>query len=79
MLTLPSWQRTGGIYGQGWQVDNIGCGSCVAKINQALKDLDAQATVDIGRTSGRASIDTDEALQTVCELLTEMDYPARLA
>ena len=61
------------------QVDNIGCGSCVAKINQALKELDSQASVDIDRTSGRASIRTDEALQTVCELLTEMGYPARPA
>ena len=59
------------------QVDNIGCGSCVAKINHALKDLDSQASVYIDRTSGRASIRTDEALQTVCDLLTDMGYPAR--
>lgn len=59
------------------QVDNIGCGSCVAKINQALKDLDSQAAVDIDRSSGRASIRTEETLQSVCDLLTDMGYPAR--
>lgn len=61
------------------QVSNIGCGSCVAKINHALKDLDASASVDIDRAGGQISISTEESLETVCEFLSDMGYPARPA
>lgn len=58
-------------------VENMGCGSCVAKISKALQELDQNVVVEIDRIKQRARIQTDETLDAVCTLLAELGYPAR--
>jgi copper chaperone len=89
-LTLSSWQTrewTGDrgshsiIYKEGiamleLKVGGMGCGSCVARIINAVKALDAEARVNVDRAAGRVTVDTGASADAVCAALGALGYPA---
>lgn len=58
------------------KVAGMGCGSCVAKITKAIQQLDGEAAVRIDRTQGKVEVASAESLQAVCQVITELGYPA---
>jgi len=42
------------------QVSGIGCGSCVAKITQALQALDVVATVAVDISAGQVQVESNQ-------------------
>lgn len=61
------------------KVQNLSCGSCVAKITQALSGQEGVGKVDVNVTTGRAKIEFDaskiDATQ-IAAVITEAGYPA---
>jgi copper chaperone len=57
-------------------VSGMGCGSCVAQITRAIRGLDDAARVAVNRAEGRVSGATTESAEAVCQLISELGYPA---
>ncbi|QLI82668.1 heavy-metal-associated domain-containing protein [Chitinibacter fontanus] len=57
------------------KVTQIGCGSCVAKINNALKALDGSAEIAIDRLAGIIQVKSDAALDEIRMKLNQIGYP----
>ncbi|QZA77277.1 heavy-metal-associated domain-containing protein [Deefgea tanakiae] len=57
------------------KVAKIGCGSCVAKINNALKALDDAAEIAIDRLAGIIQVKSDASLVEIRETLNQIGYP----
>lgn len=64
-----------------YQVEKLSCGSCVQKINDALRPVAGIGSVEVSLTSGRSRVEFDPSLTssaTIAKLITEAGYPARL-
>ncbi|WP_297576865.1 heavy-metal-associated domain-containing protein [uncultured Deefgea sp.] len=57
------------------KVARIGCGSCVAKINLALKALDDAAEIAIDRLAGIIQVKSDVSLDEIRNTLNQIGYP----
>lgn len=57
------------------KVAKIGCGSCVAKINNALKALDDAAEIAIDRLAGIIKVKSDASLDEIRMTLNQIGYP----
>jgi len=62
-----------------FQVDGMGCGSCVSKIVRGVQAFDGAAKVTVDRVLGQVAIDSEASPQELIEVLDELGYPARLA
>ena len=58
------------------KVSGMGCGSCVAKITKAIQQLDGEAAVRVDRTQGKVEVDSAESLEAVCQVITDLGFPA---
>jgi len=64
-----------------YQVEKLSCGSCVQKINDALRPVAGIGEVEVSLTSGRSRIEFDPqrtSSAAIGELITAAGYPATL-
>lgn len=59
-----------------FDVSGMGCGSCVAKITKAIQQFDEHATVRVDRPQGKVEVESVESAEAVCQVITELGYPA---
>jgi copper chaperone len=52
------------------------CGHCEKAVKQAIKDVDANATIEIKRTENLVIVDTAETTETIVAAITAEGYPA---
>lgn len=57
-------------------VTGMGCGSCVAKVENAVRQLDAAAKVRVDRAQGRVDVESAASAEALCEAVTAIGYPA---
>jgi copper chaperone len=57
-------------------VTGMTCGHCEKAVKQAIKDVDANATVEIKRTENLVIVDTAETTETIVAAITAEGYPA---
>jgi copper chaperone len=57
-------------------VAGMGCGSCVAKVEGAVRQLDAAAKVRVDRAQGQVEVDSVASAEALCEAVTAIGYPA---
>ncbi|MDF2446708.1 MAG: copper chaperone CopZ [Moraxellaceae bacterium] len=57
-------------------VTGMGCGSCVVKVENAVRRLDAAAKVRVDRAQGRVEVDSAASAEALCEALAAIGYPA---
>lgn len=58
------------------KVTKIACGSCVAKINNALMALDDAAVIVIDRLAGIIQVKSDASLDEIRMALNQIGYPS---
>lgn len=61
-----------------FEVDNIGCRSCVGKITQALRARDEAVQVNVDLEAGRVQVQGSLPVEDVRASLAAIGYPARL-
>jgi copper chaperone len=57
-------------------VTGMACGHCEKAVKQAIKDVDANATIEIKRTENLVIVDTAETTETIVAAITAEGYPA---
>ncbi len=57
-------------------VTGMTCGHCEKAVKQAIKDVDANATIEIKRTENLIIVDTAETTETIVAAITAEGYPA---
>ena len=57
-------------------VTGMTCGHCEKAVKQAIKDVDANATIEINRTENLVIVDTAETTETIVAAITAEGYPA---
>ena len=57
-------------------VTDMTCGHCEKAVKQAIKDVDANATIEIKRTENLVIVDTAETTETIVAAITAEGYPA---
>ena len=57
-------------------VTGMTCGDCEKAVKQAIKDVDANATIEIKRTENLVIVDTAETTETIVAAITAEGYPA---
>lgn len=57
-------------------VTGMTCGHCEKAVKQAIKDVDANATIEIKRTENLVIVDTVETTETIVAAITAEGYPA---
>ena len=57
-------------------VPTMACGGCAATIENAIKALDPQATVDANLAEKTVSVTTGQSTETVTKAVTAAGYPA---
>ncbi len=57
-------------------VTGMTCGHCEKAVKQAIKDVDANATIEIKRTENLVIVDTAETTETIVAAITTEGYPA---
>lgn len=60
-----------------FNVDGMGCASCVGKIQRAIDQLDPDAQVNVDRAQGRVSIVSELAQAQLAEALTVAGFVPR--
>lgn len=58
-------------------IENATCGHCVRAIDQAIKDADATAHVDVDLAQKQVSIESSLVADKIIAILGEEGYPAR--
>lgn len=58
-------------------IPSMSCGGCEGRIAQALKQLDAQARIEVDIPARTVRIDSTEDRAAVAEALTEAGYPPK--
>ena len=57
-------------------VTGMTCGHCEKAVKQAVKDVDANATIEIKRTENLVIVYTAETTETIVAAITAEGYPA---
>lgn len=60
------------------KVTGMGCGGCVSKITKAVQSLDQRARVEVDRTTGIVSVDTNESAATLRDMVQKLGYGAEI-
>lgn len=58
-----------------FKVEDMSCGHCASVITKTVKELDAQAKVEIDLGSKTVRIESDEDRATLAQALDEAGYP----
>jgi len=64
---------------QHFTVQGMTCGHCDQAVRQAIRRLDAQATVQIERSSGRVSVQSSHTRAELAAALADEGYPEQAA
>lgn len=62
---------------QTFEIQSMTCGSCAGRIARAIKDLDAQAKVEVDMPTRTVRIDTTEDRASVVAALVDAEYPPK--
>ncbi|MHB1083360.1 MAG: heavy-metal-associated domain-containing protein [Thiobacillus sp.] len=57
-----------------FQVDGMGCSTCVNKITQAIHAHDPDAIVNIPLDTGRVEVDCKDPAHVLCTIITNLGY-----
>ena len=57
------------------QVENMSCGHCVGAVTRAVKEVDADAHVEIDLASKSVKVDSSGALERITAAIVEAGYP----
>ena len=60
-------------------VTGMTCGHCEKAVKQAIKDVDANATIEVKRTENQVIVETTEATDTILTAIAKEGYPANLS
>ena len=60
-------------------VDGMHCGRCAARIDHAIRDMDAGADVRVDLDAGTVSVDSVRTPDELSAALARIGYPARPA
>lgn len=58
-----------------FEVKTMTCGGCAARVTQAIKALDAQATVEVDLRTKKVSVKSGEGRATLADALSAAGYP----
>jgi copper chaperone len=58
-----------------FDVQAISCGHCVKAVNEAIKEIDPAASVDVQLDSKKVKVESVAGRQALVEALTEAGYP----
>jgi len=58
-----------------FKVEDMSCGHCAGVITKAVKELDAQATVEIDLSQKIVKVETSRDRATLVQALDEAGYP----
>jgi copper chaperone len=58
-----------------FQVPAISCGHCVRAVNEALKEVDPQAVVEVNVETKKVNVESRAERQKLAAALTEAGYP----
>jgi copper chaperone len=58
-----------------FQVPAISCGHCVRAVNEAVKEVDAQAKVDVNVETKKVQVESSADRAKLAAALTEAGYP----
>ena len=61
-----------------FNVSDMTCGHCVSSVTKAVKDLDAQAKVEISLADKRVSVRSSVSPQEIAEAIKQAGYTPRL-
>jgi len=61
-----------------FQVPALSCGHCVRAVNEAVKEVDPQARVDVDLETRKVNVESNAARAQLVEALTEAGYPPNL-
>ena len=59
-------------------VTGMTCGHCEKAVKQAIKGVDANATIEVKRIENQVIVETTEATDTILTAITKEGYPANL-
>ena len=59
-------------------VTGMTCGHCEKAVKQAIKGVDANATIEVKRAENQVIVETAEATDTILTAITNEGYPANL-
>lgn len=58
-----------------FQVPAISCGHCVRAVNEAVKEVDPQAKVDVNVETKKVNVESSADRAKLAQALTEAGYP----
>lgn len=61
------------------QVENMSCGHCVGAVTRAVREVDANAQVEIDLASKTVKIDSSGPLEQIAAAIAEAGYPVASA
>lgn len=59
-----------------FKVDGMKCGHCVRAVTEAVMGVDASATVEVNRATGRVSVDSLAASDLIARAIVAEGYAA---
>ena len=62
---------------QEFVIQSMSCGGCASRIAQAVKNLDATATVEVDLPTKTLRVDSAEDRESVTAALTKAGYPPK--
>lgn len=65
-----------GEYMYQYKVEKMSCMSCFRNIDEAVKEVDAKATLSVNMEQKLVSIQTELSAEKVQDVITEAGYPA---
>mgnify|MGYP002040504825 FL=1 len=63
-----------GVFMQEFEIQSMSCGGCASRVAQAVKNLDAQAKIEVDLPSRTVRIETTEDRASVAAALAEAGY-----
>jgi len=58
-----------------FNVQGMTCGHCEMAVRKAIQRLDAQAKVEIDRTSGKVQVQSEQPRESVAHAIADEGYP----
>lgn len=62
-----------------FEVQDMSCGHCVKAITEAVKELDAQASVNVDLGTRRVEVESSQSAAALQAAITEAGYAATVA
>lgn len=60
-------------------IENMTCGGCARGVTAAIKDVDANATVDIDLATRQVRIESAQPAERILQVLEDAGFPAQPA